>query len=35
LQKKQYTHLATAVISITDQHVVSFEKSAGEPPNQH
>jgi hypothetical protein len=35
LQKKQYTHLATAVISITDQEVVSFEKSEGEQPNQH
>jgi hypothetical protein len=35
LQKKQYTHLATAVISITDQHVVSFEKSEGERPNKH
>ena len=31
MQKKQYRHLATAVISITDQRVISFEESGGEP----
>jgi hypothetical protein len=31
MQKKQYMHLATAVISITDQRVMSFKESGGEP----
>jgi uncharacterized protein (DUF58 family) len=31
MQNKQYMHLATAVISITDQRVMSFKESGGEP----